>query len=199
MSAGSGASNLGYGNISPFSKFDSNYVNVTNSNNPSIFSSNNTSPYLGLKGAVNNVNAAKSYIPGLCFTGGKINSKLLKKKIKNISKKYKMRKSKYSYNSIKRKIKLKYSLKSKKNMRNKRNMRNMRKTTFKNKRKNLTGGWSQYQNNMPITNSYSIGGILNPYQSALASPPPIIQLPNCTNCVDNYNHFINKGFQSKGN
>lgn len=61
------------------------------------------------------------------------------------------------------------------------------------------GGWSQYQNNMPLTPSYSVAGLQNEnFPSALANPPPYSMLSNCTNCVDNYNHYTNSGFQSKG-
>jgi hypothetical protein len=38
---------------------------------------------------------------------------------------------------------------------------------------------------------------LSPSLSALASPVPYQVLSNCTNCVDNYNHFTNSGFPSK--
>jgi hypothetical protein len=34
-------------------------------------------------------------------------------------------------------------------------------------------------------------------QSALANPPPATVLSNCTNCVDNYNHYTNSGFPSR--
>lgn len=60
------------------------------------------------------------------------------------------------------------------------------------------GGYSQYQNNLPMTPTYSVGGVLPASQLALANPPPIQVLPNCVNCVDNYNHYTNMGFPSKG-
>jgi hypothetical protein len=59
-------------------------------------------------------------------------------------------------------------------------------------------GYSQYQNNLPMTPTYSVGGILSPSQSGEANPPPISSLSNCTNCVDNYNHYAGKGFSSRG-
>ena len=62
------------------------------------------------------------------------------------------------------------------------------------------GGYGQYQNNMPITNTYQVAGVNLPAnQSALANPPPATALSNCTNCVDNYNHYTNSGFPSRGN
>ena len=60
------------------------------------------------------------------------------------------------------------------------------------------GGYAQYQNNMPMTPTYSVGGILPASQLGLANPPPIQVLPNCVNCVDNYNHYTGQGFPSRG-
>ena len=60
------------------------------------------------------------------------------------------------------------------------------------------GGYSQYQNNMPLTPSYSTGGFLKPSDSALANPVPFHVLPSSVNSVDNYNHYTNMGFPSKG-
>ena len=65
-------------------------------------------------------------------------------------------------------------------------------------RKNLKGGYSQYQNNLPMTQVYSLGGKLPASELALANPPPYKALSNCVNCVDNYNHYTNKGFPSRG-
>lgn len=61
------------------------------------------------------------------------------------------------------------------------------------------GGYSQYQNNMPMTPTYQVAGVNLPASElGLANPPPIRVLPNCTNCVDNYNHYTNTGFPSRG-
>lgn len=60
------------------------------------------------------------------------------------------------------------------------------------------GGYSQYQNNLPMTQTYSVGGVLPASQLALANPPPVQVLSNCTNCTDNYNHFSGQGFSSRG-
>ena len=60
------------------------------------------------------------------------------------------------------------------------------------------GGYSQYQNNFPMTPSYSVGGVLTPGEVGLANPPPYSVLPNTNNCTDNYNHFTGKGFASRG-
>lgn len=103
MSAGSAASNLGYAKIIPNSNINNNFVNKDNSHYPGGFGSNETSNFLGLVGAKSNINAAASYIPGM--SGG---GKKLKKKIKNITKRYRMPKK-----SLKRKVsKMKRKIKS---------------------------------------------------------------------------------------
>jgi len=205
MSSGSGASNLGYGNIAPLSGINGKYVNVDNSNSPATFGSNEISGSppgmfgLGLAGAKSNIDAAAGINPGIClFKGG---AKKLKRKIKNITKKYKMKVSKKRSGHIKRKIKSKYNITKKtrayklnktKSIKMKRTRKNTKKRNYK-----LKGGnYSQYQNNMPLTQNYSIGGILSPNQLGLANPPPYSL--NTGGCVDNYRHDINRGFSSIG-
>ena len=72
------------------------------------------------------------------------------------------------------------------------------KKMYDKKKEPQTGGYSQYQNNMPMTNTYSTGGVLSAGNLGLANPVPYKVLSNCTNCVDNYNHFLGKGFSSRG-
>jgi hypothetical protein len=68
-----------------------------------------------------------------------------------------------------------------------------------NRKYRMKGGYSQYQNNLPMTPTYQVAGINLPASElGLANPPPIRVLPNCINCVDNYNHFTGKGFPSPG-
>lgn len=174
MSTGSYTSNLGYGNMSPFSS--SPYVNGTNSNYSGSFSSNEIPGLPGLAGAKNNVDAAAGKIHNL--KGG---ARDLKRKIKNITKKYKMNKRslKRKASTLRRKIK-------------------KRLTRSKSRRYRQKGGYSQYQNNLPLTPSYSTGGQLSPSMSALANPVPYKILSAGGNCTDNYNHFTGKGFASKG-
>ena len=194
----SSASNLGYGNIVPLSNVNGNYANIHNSHNPSNFSSNEIPGLPGLAGAKNNVDAAAGYVPGICvFKGG---AKVLKRKIKNITKKYKMKKNSKKSKSIRNRIKSRMMARSRSlarafagGKRSKRHTRRNRKHTRRQR-----GGYSQYQNNLPMTPSYSVGGILPASQLALANPPPIQVLPNCVNCLDNYNHFTNTGFPSRG-
>jgi len=67
------------------------------------------------------------------------------------------------------------------------------------KSKKQRGGYHQFQSDIPITQTYSRGGILDAKDLALANPAPYQVLSNCTNCVDNYNYNTNRGFQFWGN
>ena len=199
MSAGSGASNLGYGNTSPFSGINGNFVNIHSSNNPITFGSNEVSgtppgPLPGLAGTKNNIDAAAGVYPGasILFKGG---AKNLKKKIKNITKHYKMKGGSRRRNSLRHKLKKKcLRILSRTSRRTSKRRHNVRKASRRQR-----GGYAQYQNNLPMTPTYQVAGINLPAnQLALANPAPFKVLPNCTNCVDNYNHYTNTGFPSKG-
>jgi hypothetical protein len=193
MSAGSAASNLGYSTITPNSNINGNFVNKDNSHYPGGFGSNQIPGLPGLAGAKYNVDAAAARVPGICMSGG---GKKLKKKIKNITKRYKMTKKsmKRKASNIKKKIKSILS----------RTISRSQTRAFaggkkrKTRRQRLIGGYSQYQNNMPMTQTYSTGGVLSAANLGLANPVPYKTLSNCTNCVDNYNHFTNSGFPSRG-
>jgi hypothetical protein len=174
---------LGYGNIVPNSNINGNYVNVDSSTYTGDFGSNVVPGLPGLAGSKYNVDAALGIVPGICVTKGG-GSKRLKRKIKNITKMY-MKNGKKQIKTLKNKLRAKYT--SKKNKTNKR-----RKLT----RRRQRGGYAQYQNNMPLTQNYSVGGPLSANNSSLANPPPITL--NTGNCIDNYNHFTNKGFASRG-
>lgn len=195
MSAGSGASNLGYGNINPYNT--SSYVNGTSSNYSGSFSSNEipgTPPghLPGLAGAKSNVDAAAGRVPGICMSGG---AKKLKRKIKNITKHYKRMKA-----GSKKLRSLKHTLRTRTASRSlARQLAGRRRTRRYRRHRKQRGGYSQYQNNMPMTPTYQVAGVNIPAsQLPLATPPPITQLSNCVNCVDNYNHFTKQGFPSKG-
>jgi len=196
MSAGSDNSNLGYGNIFPFIG-NSGLVNSDNSHYSGGFGSNESPKFgqFGLPGAVFNVNAVNSCVPGLCYKGG---AKKLKHKIKNITKIYKKMKGgrktlKKRLHSMKKKIMSRYHKKG-----TKVKTRHHKKIKGGSGMPNYPPGYSQYQNNMPMTNTYSLGGKLSANDSALANPPPYEPLSNCTNCVDNYSRFTNTGFASRG-
>ena len=147
--------------------------------------------------------AANSFIP--CSSGGKgrrkikVNSsskKIYKKKINNIANMYKMRgkKSKTRIQSLKKSIRSRFLKRRNKTKTNK-TRSNKRRGSMK---RGMKGGYSQYQNNQPMTQTYSLGGNLSPNESALANPPIYKTLSNCTNCVDNYSYFKNSGFPSRG-
>lgn len=207
MSAGSGASNLGYGNITPNSNINGRFVNPDNSHNPRPFGSNQIPGLPGLAGAKNNVDAALGYVPGICFSGG---SKHFKNKIKKISNKYKMKSKKFT-KRMKSRIRSAFLRKSKTNRKTRGRGRSRTRTRTRSRSRSRQGGggaypqsipyppgYSQYQNNLPMTPSYSVGGILTPAEVGMATPPPIQVLPLCNNCQDNYNHFTGTGFASRG-
>ena len=197
--SGTNASNLGYGNITPNSNINGAFVNKDSSNWPGSFGSNEISgspPGIipnGLAGAKFNANAAAGIDPGICIQkGGRV--KILKRKIKNITKQYKRmkagsRKIKHMRHSLRRRAasyKLARSIGG-------------RRRKHSHRRRHQRGGYAQYQNNLPMTPSYQVAGVNLPAsQLALANPPPFVKLSNCVNCVDNYNHYTNMGFPSKG-
>jgi hypothetical protein len=198
--SGSGASNLGYGNVAPLSNINGAYANVDSSNWPGTFGSNQIPGLPGLAGAKSNIDAAAGNVPGIClFKGG---AKKLKRKIKNITKHYKkMKAGSRKIKSLKRRIKSRIMSGGRRrsmagSRRRSRSMAGGRRT--KHRRHRQRGGYSQYQNNLPMTPSYSVGGVLPASQLGLANPPPITTLPNTTSCIDNYNHFTGKGFPSRG-
>ena len=200
MSAGSAASNLGYAKIIPNSNVNGNFVNKDNSHYPGGFGSNQIPGLPGLAGAKYNVDAAAARVPGICMSGG---GKKLKRKIKNITKRYKMSKKsmKRKVSGMKRKIKASLA-------RARARSRSMSRTLARGvalaggrrtrRRRRQRGGYSQYQNNLPMTPTYSTGGVLSAANLGLANPVPYKVLDNCTNCVDNFNAYEMKGFPSRG-
>ena len=200
--SGSGASNLGYGNVAPLSNINGAYANVDSSNWPGTFGSNEIPGLPGLAGAKSNIDAAAGNVPGIClFKGG---AKKLKRKIKNITKHYKkMKAGSRKIKSLKHRIKSRMASRSMAGGRSRSLARSMARSMAggrrtKHRRHRQRGGYSQYQNNLPMTPSYSVGGVLPASQLGLANPPPIQVLSNTTSCVDNYNHYTNSGFPSKG-
>ena len=191
----------GYGNIIPNSNVNGQFANVPNTNYSGSFGSNEipgTNGLPGLSGAKNNIDAAKGYVPGICLKGG---YKQIKRKIKNITKKYKkMNKKTLKKRSLRLKKMIHKSLSKVKKTCTKckhKHTGSCKYTKSRNikKSRKQRGGYSQYQNNLPLTPSYSVGGILTPSESGLASPPPIKIIDNT---MDNYNHYTGKGFPSRG-
>jgi len=204
--SGSGASNLGYSGITPFSNVNGGFANKMNQNYSGGFSSNEipTGGANGLSGIKDNVLAMSGKVSNMSFFKGgrRKRSSNIKRKIKNITKIYKMR-SKKRARTMKRKLLKKY-----KNKYNNNNdialglssISGGRRRRTKRNRYMQKGGYSQYQNNQPMTPSYSVGGHLSAGSSALAMPPPIHRLANAGGgtCTDNYNHNTGAGFPSRG-
>jgi len=181
------------GNISaPLTGVNGSLVNIDNSAfRGQLFSS--AIPNHGLPEPYNNVQAAASIVP--CLTGGK--PRHLRKRINNISNMYKM---KGGRKSIKKRInRMKKRVMSRFN----KSRRNLRKTSRKSRKsmkgsRRMRGGYSQFQNNNPMTGSFWAPTKLPPTLSALANPVPIERHSSHVNCIDNYNHFTNQGSASKG-
>ena len=200
--SGPNSSNFGYGNLNPYgSNVNPAFVNKDSSNFAGGFTSNEIPGLPGLAGAKNNIDAAAGIVPGIgIFKGG---ARHFKRKIKNITKRYKrkmgMKGGKKYLRSIKSRIKAKYGSRSRSIGRSRMSSRagSIHRRHRSHKRRQR-GGYSQYQNNLPMTTTYSLGGVLPASQLGLANPPPVQVLPNCTNCTDNYNHFTGKGFPSQG-
>lgn len=159
------------------------YVNVDNSHYSGNFSSNEIPGLPGLAGAKYNVDAANSYVPGICvMNGGK---KKLKRKIKNITKKYKMPKRKMQ--TRKRTLSKKYKLKSSKkhvSKHKKHSKKSVKRTTSRRKHYHKQRGGTT----APYQPSYSIGGVIPSNELALANPPPFNTFSNCQG--NSYNHFL---------
>jgi hypothetical protein len=195
----SGASNLGYGNVSPYHGLNGGLINEGNSHNPAMFSSNQIPGLPGLAGAKNNVDAAAGIVPGICvYKGGS------KRKRKNIHKVYKMK----SKNRIR-----------KRKSTNKRH-RISRKRQHGGNHVQSSLGYGQFENNTAYSNNFYRGGILSANNLGLANPAPYYKgLPpqlggkhrkktkkrggNSNNNInymrgyDNYNHFNNTTFPSR--
>jgi hypothetical protein len=90
-----------------------------------------------------------------------------------------------------------YNMKSKRNRSRKNKSRKNRSRKY---RKKTRGGYSQFQNNQPYQMNYSVGNNNNSISSALANPVPyfIDSVSKNLENLDNYNHYTNKGFASKG-
>ena len=189
--SGSEASNLGYSNINPYNT--SPYVNGTSSNYSGSFSSNEIPGLPGLAGSKSNIDAAAGIVPGICmYKGG---AKKLKRKIKNITRHYKkMKVGSRKMKSFKQKLRTRMV-----SRKGPKSLAGGKRTRRRHRRRSQRGGYSQYQNNMPLTQTYQVAGINLPAsQLALANPPPVTVLPNCTNCIDNLNAYTMKGFPSRG-
>ena len=185
----SGNSNFGYSHLSPYTS--GHFTNANSTQYAGNFGSNET-----MKGGLKN--------------GGLKNGVSIKRKIKNITKKYR-KMSKKGTTRMKQRIRSKYLSKTKtrnggksKRKLNSRKLnsrklkggwiyrKSRRHSSSKQHKKLQHGGYSQYGSNMIQPSNYSVGGNLLPSQSSLANPPPFVA--NSAE-VDNYNHFTKSGFQ----
>ena len=110
---------------------------------------------------------------------------------------YKMKGSRRRIQKTKSRIRAKYAKRSRAHTRS----RGRQRTAKRSQRggmPNYPAGYSQYQNNMPMTQTYALGGKLDASDSALANPAPVTVLKNTSSCTDNYNHYTNQGFPSRG-
>ena len=201
--SGSGASNLGYGSFNPYN--NSSFVNGTSSNYSGGFSSNEIPGLPGLAGSKSNIDAAAGIVPGIClFKGG---AKKLKRKIKNITKRYKKmklgsRQSQSAKNRLLGKMLANQMAHHRmfagsRKTKQRRRGRSQGRSRSQGRTRAQRGGYSQYQNNLPLTPMYKVAGIDLPSNlSALANPAPYTVIGG--NCVDNYDHYTNTGFPSRG-
>ena len=168
----SSASNMRYGGTSPYYGINTNLVNVTNSNDPAwLQSSQIPSSAYSMTGASNNIDAAAGRLSG----GGTKYHKLLKRKIKNITKRYKMRGKNKRTRITRMKRKIRASSKRTRTIRRTRSRR-------------MTGGtYQQFGSNVAQSANYSVGGILSANSLGQANPPPIRINP--PSCQDNANHY----------
>jgi hypothetical protein len=172
----SSASNMGYGGTSPYSGINTNMVNSTNSNDPAWLGSTQIpSSAYSMRGASNNIDAAAGRLSG----GGKGTKyyKLLKRKIKNITKRYKMRGKSKRTRISRMKRKIRSSAKRTKT----------RRRTRTRSRRMRGGSYQQFGSNVAQSVNFSVGGVLDAASLGQANPPPI-QI-NAPSCQDNANHF----------
>lgn len=161
----------------PLNNVDGKYVNVTGSTYSGNFGSTSAlNNQYGMHGISSNVAAANA------SKGGSRRNKI-SRHIKRFNKSRKT-----LFRNMKRKMTKMFSL-HKHNKSNKHKMRNNHHS------RKQRGGYHQFNSNVPNTPSFSTGGHISPSMSALANPVPFKQISNCTNCVDNYNHNTNKGYQ----
>ncbi len=207
---------FGFENVNtPLANVNPSLVNVDSSSYSGGFGSTETSRQFSLNPTpMSGIQAASA--SALQMGGGrrKKHHKTIKLRIKKIASKYKkmkggkrltLKSAKKQLQSVINLIKADNGSKSRKGRKSRKASRKHRKGGFslgraggsRRRRKYQKGGtYHQYMGGVPNTPSYQTGSInLSPSESALANPVPFSVLPNCTNCVDNYNHFTNSGKQ----
>uniref|UniRef100_A0A6C0BBI4 Uncharacterized protein n=1 Tax=viral metagenome TaxID=1070528 RepID=A0A6C0BBI4_9ZZZZ len=181
--------------VPPFYNVNQHQVNIDASNWAGGFSSNETSLEFGLPAMRNNVLAAGA---SALQKGGA--RKTLRKKIKNIAKQYRMPKRRYK--TMKRHLKRKFmKLKGGYIATKKQGKQGKKRSSSKRSSSQRGGTYHQYGSQIPNSPSYSTGGMsysVGANNSALANPVPFQRIggnSQFTNCIDNYNHYTNKGYQ----
>jgi hypothetical protein len=168
---------------------------------PSLFSSNVNPASINpraLPEPLNSVQAAIPFIPGLKMSGGskRKRSRIHKKRINNISSMYKMKGSRKTIRrrirQVKSKLRSRFGMKSRKNHKRSNRYASKGCSQFA-----MTGGYSQYLNNVPYTPNMSTGGPLPASLSALANPVPYQRIFN-SDGLDNLNHFKLNSFGNSG-
>jgi hypothetical protein len=205
----------------PLNNVRGDLVNVDNSHTTQIGFSNNVVPNgpHAMPAPPNNINAAASYYP-CSQKGGKIN----RRKINKISRKYKMKGSKKTVRrhirQQKSRVRSRYSRRtktaSKSRARGTAIGRGSAKYGGTSSRRFMSGGngvavapnypagYSQYNNNRVLSDTYSTGGVLNKNLSALANPPPVTpgkaEPDNLNHSKPNAygNYGAGSGFPSRG-
>jgi hypothetical protein len=166
----------------PGGNINGKYANVDSSTYTGAFNSLSLANFQhGLQGAVSNVAAANA---------SKIGGNLIRRK-KNISHKYnKMGKSRF--HSFRKTLS-----KGKRKLRNKfRSLKKRLSKYFSRKHRGGSGAYTQFGSNIANTPTYSTGGILSAANLGQANPVPHQVISSCANCVDNYSHLSNRGYQN---
>jgi hypothetical protein len=208
----------------PYSNVNGAYVNKFNTNWPGFFSSKATGKEFGLPEPINKDQAAIPYIKGMGMLWGGRGGEGGRKKNRSIrNKKYNIRKYKMKRTRGRRRTGGIRGLSStdpveigstggKRRTRGRRRTGGIRgfldstggkrRTKGRGRRLSRTrtrrqagGTYNQWQGNIPNTPTFSTGGVISAKNLGLANPVPYQKISNCTNCVDNYNHNTNKGFQ----
>lgn len=202
--------------VAPLANVNPALVNVDNSSYSGGFGSTETSRQFSLDPTpMTSVQAANASIMQSGGRRSKKHHKTIKLRIKKIASKYKKMKGgkRLTLKSAKKQILSVINLiktdnsktKTKKGKKSRKASKKQKKGGYsvgraggsRRRRHYQKGGtYHQYMGGVPNTPSYQTGSInLSPSESALANPVPFSVLPNCTNCVDNYNHFTNSGKQ----
>jgi hypothetical protein len=173
----------------PAGNVNGNYANIDSSNYPGGFNSLSLANFqYGLRGAANNVAAANA---------SKVGGRTVRRK-KNISDKYRMVKKStvHRFRSLKKRLTKNYKIGKNKLKSKFRSFRKRMSKYFSRKQRGGSGGYTQFGSNIANTPTYSTGGILSAANLGQANPVPHQVISSCANCVDNYHHLSNKGYQN---